>query len=260
MNIGQIIKSKSSGAYTVIPNDVLKRPDISWQAKGLLSYLLSLPEDWVVYKEELNMHSSDGRHCTRSAFMELEEKGFILSVDVRNEKGHFKGRNYIVYEVPTFENPISENQTPIFENRISDNPISENHTLQSTNNTNTNSTKKNINKKILFDHFLILFNESTGREFKGDRKSRTAFEARLKEGFTMEQIVKAFQAASKDQYLTENGYLTPEYILRSDKLQRWINTGPLPTTPKVPLSAEQRWILKQEAEKRKEELSKQMTA
>jgi uncharacterized phage protein (TIGR02220 family) len=81
----------------------------------------------------------------------------------------------------------------------------------------------------VYDRFINKFNELTGKNFKGGDKERGALNARLKEGFTTKDIGTAILKASQDSYLCgENDagrwYLTPEFILRKDKLEQWVNS------------------------------------
>lgn len=146
MNTGQITKSRSNQRFTVVPNEIFNDKSMSLKAIGLLTYLLSLPDNWVIYKSELENHFSDGETSIRTAFKELQEKGYILSVEIRNEKGHFKGYNHHVYDYPIKKEP--KRDFPISDNPILDNPILDNQVLLNTNNTNTHSNNKNnINKK-----------------------------------------------------------------------------------------------------------------
>lgn len=108
MNTGQIVKSKTTESFTVIPNDFLQNKTISLQAKGLLGYLLSLPHDWVINKMQLySIFTENKRTSVDSAFNELVGLGYILSAKIINEDTHqFIGYNYIVYSTPN----TSENQ------------------------------------------------------------------------------------------------------------------------------------------------------
>ena len=113
MNTGQICKSKSTSRYTTIPNELIQNKNLSAKAKGIIVYLLSLPDNWVVYKTELHNNFTDGKDSIRSGFDELVEAGYIVTVDVRDENGRFKGSNHIVYDLPISENPISVNPTSV---------------------------------------------------------------------------------------------------------------------------------------------------
>lgn len=90
---------------------------------------------------------------------------------------------------------------------------------------------KNDNKQRgdeLYETFINGFNKVTGKKFKGSDTVKASLNARLQEGFTMKQIGMAILRASKSKYLcgeNEDGkwYLTPEYILRRNKLDEWTN-------------------------------------
>jgi len=100
MNTTQIVKSKTVVDYTVVKNLIFKDVTISWAAKGLYVHLMSLPPNWVIFRRVLSENSKDGYQKTNTAFKELIEAGYVLSVEMRNAKGHFKGYNYIIYDEP----------------------------------------------------------------------------------------------------------------------------------------------------------------
>lgn len=79
------------------------------------------------------------------------------------------------------------------------------------------------NNSDLFNQFILIFNSITNRSYKGDKKSKSQFNQRIKEKFSLLEFEIAIKNASNDKYLTENNYLTPEYITRSEKLQKWLN-------------------------------------
>ena len=81
-------------------NKHLKDENLSWQSKGLLSYLLSLPDDWKIYANELTKHSKDGRTATNNTIKQLIEHGYILREKNKCEKGKFTGYSYTVNEEP----------------------------------------------------------------------------------------------------------------------------------------------------------------
>ena len=160
------IREKKERDYTVINNTVLKDERLSWKAKGVFCYLLSLPEDWVIYQNELLKHSTDGRESLRNAINELEEYGYLIIDKKRDEKGHFTAI-YKIIENPNektesekteSENPTQENrhgktesENPTQENRHgkteSENPTLLNTNKQNTNKQNTNELNTNENEK-----------------------------------------------------------------------------------------------------------------
>jgi len=94
------------------------------------------------------------------------------------------------------------------------------------------------NKKDIYSDFLLKFNKITNRKFRLlDDKTKRQLSARLKEGFKIEEIYTAIENCKKDKYHIENPqYLTPEFITRSDKLQKYLNfteQGQFMQPPKV---------------------------
>lgn len=89
--MAQSIKRKRSGDnFTIISNDFLRDENLSLKAKGLLSYIMSLPDDWKIYFEELTDHSTDGERSTRAAWKELETQGYARTTKILDEKKNFK--------------------------------------------------------------------------------------------------------------------------------------------------------------------------
>jgi len=89
--------------------------------------------------------------------------------------------------------------------------------------TTDNNVINNVNKSNI--DFISIFNELTGKKIRIlDSKAKKQFEARLKEGFTINEIKTAIVNCKNDKYHIENPkYLTPEFITRADKLQIYLN-------------------------------------
>lgn len=96
--MGNIKVHKQKG-FTQIPNAVLRRDDLSWKAKGLLSYLLTLDDSWKIFKADLKNRSKDGYDSTLSAFTELEDAGYIETIKIKTGN-LFTGVEYVVYDYP----------------------------------------------------------------------------------------------------------------------------------------------------------------
>ena len=128
-------KDKPKTNYTVVSNAVLRDPSLSLKAKGMLTQLISLPEDWNVSIRGLQTLSSDRAGSLKSALDELKDSGYISSVFTRGRNGSYRGINYQItdkaYGLPCSENPYTEN------------PCSENRTLLNKEIQN----KKEINKE-----------------------------------------------------------------------------------------------------------------
>ena len=81
-------------------NNHLRNYKLSWRAKGIFSYILSLPDDWDIYMSELCKHSKEGKDAFRTSFKELENNGYIIKEKIKDEKSRFAGYKYTIIEVP----------------------------------------------------------------------------------------------------------------------------------------------------------------
>lgn len=77
---------------------------LSWKAKGILIYLLSKPDDFVFYIDELVIHSTDGIDSLRSGIKELQKFGYVKRYPIK-EKGKIISWGLDVFESPYTENP-----------------------------------------------------------------------------------------------------------------------------------------------------------
>jgi len=84
--------------YAQIANEMLEDSDLSFKAKGLMSYLLAQSDNWEVYQSQLIEVGTDGEVSVRSAMEELEENGYLESRRKRGEDGQFEGIVYVIYE------------------------------------------------------------------------------------------------------------------------------------------------------------------
>lgn len=131
-----IYRIRHEREYFSLSNDIVNNPDISWKAKGILAYLLSKPNDWKVYANDIIEHSKDGETAVRAGINELIAAGYIIREKLRDDMGKIKEWEYTVLENPDVENPDV------------DNPVLGNHVLQST---EEQSTKKQNTKNTCCD-------------------------------------------------------------------------------------------------------------
>lgn len=69
---------KTTDPFARVPKDLLSDKRLSWKAKGLLSYLLSKPNDWIVQVRDVINQSTDGRDAVKAAFRELRDAGYAF--------------------------------------------------------------------------------------------------------------------------------------------------------------------------------------
>lgn len=78
-------KIQKNENFTIVDNEYLRDENLSFKAKGILTYFLSLPGDWVIYFDEIITHSKDGIRSFRSGIDELIKEGYIRRYPIRED-------------------------------------------------------------------------------------------------------------------------------------------------------------------------------
>ena len=114
-----VFRVERNKGYTVMSNHHLRNKDLTLKAKGLLSQMLSLPEDWDYTLKGLALINREKIDAIRQAIRELEQAGYIVRSRERDERGRLRGADYVIYEqpqtppaldLPTLENPTQLNK------------------------------------------------------------------------------------------------------------------------------------------------------
>ena len=114
-------------------NHHLRNKELSLKAKGLLSQMLSLPEDWDYTLAGLSHINREKIDAIREAVKELEKAGYIVRSRERDEKGRLRGADYVIYEQPQPKEPeaaTSSEQPPTSDLPTLENPTLDNPTLE----------------------------------------------------------------------------------------------------------------------------------
>ena len=130
-----VFRVEKNHSYTVMANHHLRDERLSLKSKGLLSLILSLPDDWRISIEGMTQFSSDGKDAIRSAIRELTDAGYITRAQTHSEAGTFSGYDYLVHETPV-ASPSSG--FPTMEKPTTGNPTTENPTQRNTDILSTN--------------------------------------------------------------------------------------------------------------------------
>lgn len=101
-----VVRVHKNSNFTVMSNYHFKEKKMSLKAKGLLSLMLSLPDDWDYSIAGLARLSKDGKDSIMSALGELEKFGYLERARLTNSKGQFAGVEYNIYEQPQ-EKPVA---------------------------------------------------------------------------------------------------------------------------------------------------------
>lgn len=128
-----VVRVHKNANFTVMSNYHFKEKKMSLKAKGLLSLMLSLPDDWDYSIAGLATLSKDGKDSIMSALGELEKFGYLERTRLTNDKGQFAGVEYNIFEQPQ-EKPVSAKSNE--ENANEENSNSENPAQLNTNSIN----------------------------------------------------------------------------------------------------------------------------
>lgn len=104
------IRKDKANPYVSIHKGFLSDRNLSWRSKGILTYLLSKPDDWVVRVEDIRNHAREADRAVRSSIQELVSCGYLVKRVIR-ERGRFSRFEYDVYESPELNTSLFSKST-----------------------------------------------------------------------------------------------------------------------------------------------------
>ena len=216
-NKTEFVRVEKTKNYTVIHNQFLKRKDLSWKAKGILAYVLSLPDDWNINLNELMKHATDGEASFRTGWKELSDKGYVKRKPVR-DKQRIKYWETVIYEnVDVEQSPLLVDFQDV-ENLHVDNQDVDNRNLLSTKELSTNkqSTKEHSSAKLTedFEKLWNLFPNKLGK-----KKAKSSYDRAIKSGTTNKEIQDGIVSYKK--HLKQNDWLKPAHGATWFNNERW---------------------------------------
>ena len=204
-----IVRVHKTANFTVMSNYHFKEKKMSLKAKGLLSLMLSLPDDWNYSISGLVTLSKDGKDSVMSALAELEKFGYLSRERVVNDKGQFAGVEYNIFEEPQPQKPNADKRNEEKEN--ADNPNAENRQQL-----NTNSINHLLDK--IFD--ILNTNDAELIALYRDYiKARELMDAPLTEA-GLEKLVERAKRLSKNNVMIE------KVLLETAIINNWKNIYP----------------------------------
>ena len=227
--------------YTVMSNYHLQDKRLSLKAKGLLSYMLSLPDDWDYSLKGLTIGCKDGLDSVRTAVLELEDHGYVRRQKVRNARGQIIDYDYQVYESPVEDIPAvpgDDNSTPppsTSSNQKSGvkhcsspfldfpnwaQPNLEKATQQNTNKQNTKRQSTNLSGQTAetedFDQMATRVRAEFREKLEIDILAKRYAPEMLQE--LLDNIVEMYCCPLRTQYIGKQAQTTKAIRLRLDKL------------------------------------------
>ena len=140
-----VFRIEKTRDYTVMSNHHLRNTNLSLKAKGLLSLMLSLPEEWDYTTKGLARICKDGVDSICAGVRELEEQGYVIRERVRNPNGQLGSIEYTILEQPRPpEREKPERENPVLDNPILGSPVLEEPEQENPAQLNTNQTKTDL--------------------------------------------------------------------------------------------------------------------
>lgn len=206
-----IRRTKRTGNFTTVRNEYLQDVNLSWKAKGLITYIMSLPPDWQLNLSDLKNRSKDGRDATAAGLRELITNGYCQRCKVRGDGGTFVGCDYEVSDIKEFE-PPTENpfmDAPQTENPVAVNPETEKPdtgkpTLINTNLTKDSNTLNTNPSNAPQNTFASLFPDEPKVEEPKEKKT-------LFRNSAVYKMVKFENGVGVDYSEFESKFATPEF-------------------------------------------------
>ena len=214
--------------YTVMSNHHLKNRALSLKAKGLLSLMLSLPDDWDYTLQGLAHISLEKVDAIRKAITELENEGYITRTRERDEQGRLRGTEYIIREQPISEKPTLEK--PMLEKPMLEKPMLEKPTLDKP--TQVKPTLENptqLNKNIYNKNKSSMYEEIPQSNQSKEETELTEilqnFELKSFESKTAQMLESAIRVLYYKQSIKLSGAVLPQTEIRN--LLRRVNRDTL---------------------------------
>lgn len=227
--------------FTIVSNEVPRDNKLSARAKGVYFYLMTLPANWVIHKEEIYEHFTEGRDALDTAWKELINAGYIVKEVIR-ESGKIISNTWVVYESSRITEKPKQGK-PVTGKPSDGKPVTDNPQLLSTNKLSTDNTnnlqqtkKTNVFSQV-FDSYIKLYKDIYKKEPVIVYSRITNQLKTLSKDLTVEQIVSAIEQSRNDDF-SKKAKHEIGVILSSGVVGRLVNESsskPLHLQDKVPL-------------------------
>lgn len=200
-----VFRVERTQGYTVMSNYHLRDKSLSLKAKGLLSQMLSLPEDWDYTLSGLAVINRESKDAIRTAVNELEKAGYIKRRQTTDAGGKFSVNEYVIHERPVTEEPPQPSLEkplsgfPTTDNPITGKPSTENPTqiIKEKSNTQKSITDRSITDSIPFRETAAKPPEPKRRETMSDAE-RKSYRELILENIEYDYLCQDFQLYRDD--------------------------------------------------------------
>lgn len=220
--MGIIRTNKTAGNYFIASKYYVEDENISWKAKGIMSYLFSKPDDWQIYQTQLEKVSKDGKASVRSTINELIDSGYMTRQSRRKSNGDFDGYDYTLHEYPVNDGVRKMEDAKMEDAKM---VIAKSDT---TNNNLTNNDLTNNNSRVDFiphKEIIDYLNSKTGKRFSHkSNANQKLIKARINEGYTKDDFFNVIDTKTTEWINVEDmkQYLQPSTLF-GNKFDKYLN-------------------------------------
>lgn len=188
-----IFRIKKNDNFVIMDKTFLNDKSLSWKAKGIMAYMLSKPNDWTFYLDELMTHSTDGERSFRSGFKELTDNGYVKREPVR------EGQRIVRWETIVYENPLLCSFVDVQNEDV------QKVDVQNVPSTKNDSTKNELtkNEKDIYTLYDYWNQQGIINHRRMTQKMKRHTKARL-EDYSLDELKQAI--ANYKEVLTDNKY------------------------------------------------------
>lgn len=97
--MSRILRDRRRNPFVQIDRQLMQDQNLTFAARGLVGYILSLPADWELNMADLSNRSPQGKSAIRSMMHELMQAGYVTRNRTADSKGRFSGYEYVVHEI-----------------------------------------------------------------------------------------------------------------------------------------------------------------
>lgn len=217
---------KQENPFVQLDKHVLNDETISWEAKGIMAYILSKPDGWTIRKTDLIKRSKSGKTRVESALLELMAAGYLNWYQtIDEETGQFDGWVYDVYERPSFnpelekcssegkkriENRKNRNKkrnnslfAPKVDNQPADNQPADNQPFINNNDNNNDNNNNELELKEEEEEKNNIYNIEAHNNFVYDVLKEELHDKSVSDA-TIDKIIKLMQSRKIENYRMED--------------------------------------------------------
>lgn len=209
-----VYRTRKVERFVQVDNTMIYDERLSLKAKGLLLLMLSRPNDWVFYEDELVKHCTDGVSSLRSGLAELKDCGYLRKIRLTDEQGRVTGWETHVFETPQKSDSTGDSvQIMDSENlEVPDSGFSHTTKTDSTKTESTKNLKSATPPSSTVEEFVQAYNESRGtlpevRDITEKRRRKIASVIKeLGDERALSLVRSATLLVSQDAFWVKNRY------------------------------------------------------